>query len=103
MYTGKILSYNPVKNWGFIKPDDGGPDLFMHRNNLCRGVDEAEVREHALVSYELGEGEKGPKAVVIRVIQQPGLSDEDLAKYIRVMANALDDLIAAARSRGWDV
>jgi cold shock protein len=103
MYIGVIKSFNPTRGFGFILPSSGGPDLFMHVNNLCRGVDEAEVREGAEVSYELGQGEKGAKAVVIRVIQQPGLSDEDLAKYIRVAANALDDLIVAARTRGWDV
>lgn len=103
MLTGVIRTYNPARGFGFIIPSAGGPDLFMHCNNLCRGVDEAEVRPGAEVSYELGEGEKGPKAVVIRVTQQPGLRDEDLAKYIRVIANSLDDLIAAARTRGWDV
>jgi cold shock protein len=103
MYIGVIKSFNPTRGFGFILPSSGGPDLFMHVNNLCRGVDEAEVREGAEVSYELGQGKKGAKAVVIRVIQQPGLSDEDLAKYIRVAANALDDLIVAARTRGWDV
>lgn len=103
MYTGVIKSFNPTRGFGFILPSSGGPDLFMHVNNLCRGVDEAEVREGAEVSFELGEGEKGPKAVDIRVIQQPGLADEDLAKYIRDIANSLDDLVAAARTRGWDV
>jgi cold shock protein len=36
MATGVVKSYNANKGYGFIKPDDGGTDVFVHANSLRR-------------------------------------------------------------------
>ncbi len=63
MQEGTVKFFNETKGFGFIKPADGGQDLFVHVSNL---VDE--IRENDRVSYELKDGQKGPNAVNVRVI-----------------------------------
>lgn len=53
------------KGFGFIKPDDGSPDLFFHASNL-HDVRFDELREGDAVEFEIGEGKKGPAATEIR-------------------------------------
>jgi CspA family cold shock protein len=63
MQEGTVKFFNETKGFGFIKPADGGQDLFVHVSNL---IDE--IRENDRVSYELKDGQKGPNAVNVRVI-----------------------------------
>lgn len=63
MATGKVKFFNTEKGFGFIKPDDGGNDLFVH----ITGVEGDALKEDDQVEYEVGEGNKGPCAVNVRV------------------------------------
>lgn len=60
---GSVKFFNDSKGFGFIKPSDGGDDLFVHISGL---VDE--IRENDLVSYEVERGKKGLNAVNVKVI-----------------------------------
>lgn len=52
MATGKVKWFNPAKGFGFIQPDQGGPDAFVHISALERaGL--TTLNEGAKVSYEL--------------------------------------------------
>ncbi len=69
MAVGKVKWFNDEKGWGFIKQDDGAPDVFVHYSQIS-GEGRRRLIEDELVEYELKEGPKGLQAVnVIR--QQP--------------------------------
>lgn len=58
MQTGKVKFFNEDKGFGFITPDDGGKDLFVHISAVSNGT----LNEGDSVQYEVGEGRKGPCA-----------------------------------------
>lgn len=66
MQYGKIKWFDPKKGYGFIKPKGGGPDVFIHRNNVENlGFDEV-LEEGEDVEYILDETPKGFTAVDVR-------------------------------------
>ncbi len=57
---GKVKFFNSQKGFGFITPENGGKDLFVHANNI-QG-DPASIREGQNVEYDEDQGRKGPEA-----------------------------------------
>lgn len=64
MATGKVKFFNTEKGFGFIQPDDGGKDIFVH----ISGIESGTLSEDDKVEYEIGEGQKGPCAVQVKTI-----------------------------------
>lgn len=64
MPTGTVKWFNDQKGFGFIVPDEGGRDLFVHRTNV--ETDTKTLQDNERVQYEAGEGRKGPEAVRVR-------------------------------------
>jgi CspA family cold shock protein len=62
MSTGTVKFFNESKGFGFITPNDGEKDVFVHQNNL---IDE--IREGDTVSFEVEQGQKGPSALNVRI------------------------------------
>lgn len=62
MQKGKIKFFNETKGFGFIVPDGGGDEVFVHSSGL---VDK--VRENDSVTYEVQQGKKGLNAVNVRL------------------------------------
>jgi len=67
MSTGKVKWFNASKGFGFIVPDDGGDDLFVHHSEV-RTAGTATLEENQAVEYEVGQGKKGPCATNVRPI-----------------------------------
>lgn len=62
MSSGKVKWFNSEKGYGFITPDDGGKDLFVHHSEIKGSSGYASLDEGDSVSYEEGTGQKGPCA-----------------------------------------
>lgn len=62
MSNGTVKFFNNSKGFGFITPEDGGKDVFVHANGL---IDE--IRDGDQVSYDVEEGPKGLNAVNVKV------------------------------------
>ncbi len=63
-FKGTVKFFNSQKGFGFITPDSGGKDLFVHVNSLDEGTDS--LSEGQKVEYVEEEGRKGPEAKNVR-------------------------------------
>lgn len=59
MATGTVKFFNQDKGFGFITPDDGGTDVFVHISAVDSG---GPLRDGAKVSYEVGQDRKTGKS-----------------------------------------
>jgi CspA family cold shock protein len=64
--TGKVKFFNGEKGFGFICPDDGGKDIFIHRSNVQTA--DKTLEDNQAVEYTVGEGRKGPEAMNARPV-----------------------------------
>jgi len=67
MPTGTVKWFNDDKGFGFITPDDGTKDLFVHQSAIV-GEGFRSLSEGAKVSFDAESGEKGPKAVNVQTV-----------------------------------
>jgi len=66
MLRGRVISFDRVKGYGFVAPETGGEDVFIHVNDLYS--DKNLLTAGSTVEFELEEGDRGPKASAITVI-----------------------------------
>jgi cold shock protein len=67
MSTGTVKWFNESKGYGFITPEQGGKDLFVHFSAISGGGFKT-LREGQRVQFEVGEGPKGPQAQAVQPI-----------------------------------
>ncbi len=63
--TGRIVRFDDIRGYGFISPDSGGDDVFLHANDL--ELDRALVRPGARVSFEIEDGPRGKFATAVQL------------------------------------
>ncbi len=68
MATGTVKWFNDQKGYGFIEPDEGGKDLFVHHSNVV-GSGFKTLAEGAKVEFERREGTKGPEATNVETLR----------------------------------
>ena len=65
MPQGTVKWFNDEKGYGFIEPDDGSEDVFVHHSGIAGGGFKS-LDEGAKVSYEVTQGKKGMQAQNVR-------------------------------------
>ena len=56
--NGTVKFFNDEKGWGFITPDDGSKDIFVHHSSASQPINEGDK-----VSFDIEDSDRGPKAV----------------------------------------
>jgi CspA family cold shock protein len=64
MSTGTVKWFDAGKGYGFITPEEGGKDLFVHHSEI-QTDGYATLNDGQQVEYEVGEGQKGPCATKV--------------------------------------
>jgi CspA family cold shock protein len=65
MSQGTVKWFNAEKGYGFITPDEGGADLFVHHSAIqTRGF--RTLEENQRVSFDISQGQKGPQATNVQ-------------------------------------
>jgi CspA family cold shock protein len=67
MATGTVKWFSDDKGYGFITPDEGGKDLFVHHSGIA-GDGFRSLTEGAKVSFDAQAGDKGPQAVNVQPV-----------------------------------
>jgi len=67
MATGTVKWFNSEKGYGFITPEDGSKDLFVHFSAI-QSEGYKSLNEGQKVEYEASQGQKGPQAGNVRVV-----------------------------------
>ncbi|MDN3353573.1 cold shock domain-containing protein [Actinomadura sp. DC4] len=65
---GKILQFDGIRGYGFIAPDMGGSDVFVHANEF--DGDESRLIPGAHVRFEVMDGGRGRKAHAVRIVEE---------------------------------
>lgn len=66
---GRVIRYDEVRGYGFVAPDEGGDDVFLHVNDL--DFDKRKLMVGAVVEFDTEDGDRGPKASQVSLVSTP--------------------------------
>jgi len=68
--NGTVKWFNDEKGFGFIEPENGGKDVFVHfrQVNNGSGYGRVSLNDGQRVTFEIGDGEKGPQAINVTAL-----------------------------------
>ncbi|MET3982571.1 cold shock domain-containing protein [Streptomyces sp. PvR034] len=69
MVTGRVIRFDGTRGYGFIAPEDGGEDVFLHVNDML--IPESYVRSGTALEFEVEDGDRGLKASSVRLATNP--------------------------------
>ncbi|MFI8848823.1 cold shock domain-containing protein [Streptomyces sp. 891-h] len=69
MVAGRVVRFDGARGYGFIAPDHGGEDVFLHANDLM--MPESFVHTGVAVEFEIEDGDRGLKASSVRLLERP--------------------------------
>ncbi|MFI2765701.1 cold shock domain-containing protein [Streptomyces echinatus] len=91
---GRILRFDEPRGYGFIRPQEGGSDVFMHANDfLC---DTRLLKPGTVVEFEVVESERGLRAVSVRSVDELLLA-EPAAEAVPAITAPFDPVAGSAR------
>ncbi|MYR05105.1 cold shock domain-containing protein [Gordonia sp. SID5947] len=71
--NGKVVHYDANRGFGFLAPDAGGADVFLHINDI--DIDESALKPGAKVEFDIEETDRGTKAVNVAVTESAPVDD----------------------------
>ncbi|GLY71413.1 cold-shock protein [Amycolatopsis taiwanensis] len=92
MVTGKVVRFDEIRGYGFVAPEGGGEDVFVHVNDL--DVDKRLIAPGAVVEFMIEEGERGPKASNVRIVRNAPAVARDV-EYLEFSLEFREELTEA--------
>ncbi|MEO9327479.1 cold-shock protein [Gordonia aurantiaca] len=86
--SGKVVHYDPNRGFGFLAPEEGGADVFLHINDI--DIDEDSLKPGAKVSFDIEETDRGSKAINVEVTEEAP-ADESSGRGFRRDDHRRDD------------
>lgn len=90
--TGKIIRFDDIRGYGFIAPDVGGEDVFLHANDL--DLDRAQVTPGARVSFEIEDGPRGKFATGVRLSVKAPAHPDDHDSESELVSDEYSDVLS---------
>jgi CspA family cold shock protein len=101
MVNGKVVRFDEVRGYGFVAPEGGGEDVFIHVNDLA--FDKRLLTQGTVVEFTVEEGDRGPKASHVRMagpsVESPRGLDSDLCDVLstkKFITEVTETLLMAA-------
>ncbi|HJQ48611.1 MAG TPA: cold shock domain-containing protein [Amycolatopsis sp.] len=91
MVTGKVVRFDEMRGYGFVTPDGGGEDVFVHVNDL--ESDKRLMGPGAVVEFTVEDGERGPKASNVRVVRNARPGDDFFAPALEFREELTEALL----------